>query len=112
MFSESADQTLPKEIILKQRVEIQDIFDQGTFERRKWVTIVALKSDTEKVGFFVHRRCGNAVTRNRIKRWLREIYRTHKSHFTGYKIIFVVKRPLDFDYHDLLQAITDRPVSS
>lgn len=53
-----------------------------------------------KLGLAVSRKVGKAVTRNRIKRYLREFYRTHRPSFTTPCHLVVVARPaaaeLDF----------------
>lgn len=104
------DERLPKHLILKKRNEIREIFESGKFERRKHVYIYTLPSESEMVGFFVNRRCGNAVKRNQIKRWLREVYRKNKNHFQGYKVILYVKKPISYTYHDLVVDILEKPL--
>lgn len=67
-----------------------------------------------KVGFSVGRRVGNAVVRNRMKRLLREFYRTHKPLFpAGSRTAIVVRKaPEDADLAsisaELLPAIERR----
>lgn len=73
--------------------------------------IYKLPSQSEMIGFFVNKRCGNAVKRNKIKRWMREIYRQNKSHFSGYKVILYTKRPLIYTYQELADDILEKPIS-
>ena len=104
----NSDNTLPKSLILRSRLEIKDIFETGTFKRLKFVTLVYMKTELQKAGFFVTKKYGNAVKRNKVKRWLREIYRQNKSVFEGYSIVFLVNRPQRFTYNDLADDILSR----
>lgn len=60
-----------------------------------------------KFGFAVSRKVGNAVVRNRIKRYLREIYRTHRQQFDEHLHLVVVARPSSgaLDYHECRVAL-------
>jgi ribonuclease P protein component len=46
-----------------------------------------------KLGMAVSRKTGNAVVRNRIKRYIREFFRTHRTAFTAPAHLVVVARP-------------------
>ena len=96
-----SDNTLPKSMILRSKDEVKSLFDQGTFKRLKFVTLIFMKTELQKVGFFVTKRHGNAVRRNKVKRWLREIYRMNKNRYTGYTVVFLVNRPSRFSYNEL-----------
>lgn len=106
------DNTLPKDIILRRRLEIKEIFDSGVFDRRRGLTLICKESEQSMVGFFVSKRCGKAHERNHIKRWLREIYRCNKNHFEGFKVIFLVQRPLNLTFGELRSVILDKALRS
>ena len=78
--------TLKKSEILRGKNSFQEVFEKGRRCERKFlrcfyiVTTVPANSSTPSVsvGFAVSRQFKRAVDRNRIKRIMRESYRTHK----------------------------------
>ena len=50
-----------------------------------------LDSDERKVGFAVSRKLGNAVFRNKVKRWMREAYRVRKHEIGSLHMILMAK---------------------
>lgn len=55
--------------------------------------VVRRESQGRKFGFAVSRKVGTAVVRNRVKRYLREFYRTHRAQIDEDTQIVVVARP-------------------
>ena len=95
---------------LTKRAEYLEVYDYG----RKWVgrtfiLYVVQGEETErKLGIAVTRKVGNAITRNRIKRYLREIYRHHRPNLgTGFRMV-VVARPYaaQADFAECREAVT------
>jgi len=57
-------------------------------------------TDGSRLGITVSRKVGNAVKRNRIKRWVREVFRKHPEIFVKpIDIVLIAKRNIDdFSY--------------
>ena len=106
-----SDNTLPRSLILRSKDDIKQIFEKGTFKRLKYVTLIYMKTEQQKAGFFVTKKYGNAVKRNKAKRWLREIYRQNKPKYANYSIVFLVNKPHSFSYNELEKDILSRDIN-
>lgn len=69
---------LAKKEILREREIITSLLNEGIQLRGKWCRLYYRLAERMKVAFIVSKRTGNAVRRNKIKRWLREVYRTNR----------------------------------
>ena len=77
---------------LKKNYEFKNVLDKGKFYKGKYVTLYIQKNKKEKnvIGIAVSKKIGKAVTRNRIKRLIRESYRLEKDKLQkGYNIVFL-----------------------
>lgn len=88
-------QAFPRHERLTRKVEYMTVFENG----RKRVGsaficyVVRREGQGRKFGFAVSRRVGSAVVRNRVKRLLREFYRTHRLQIDDNAHVVVVARP-------------------
>jgi ribonuclease P protein component len=102
----------PKEIRIKKRSELEEIFKKGKKNIGKNLILYRLDSNEkpQKFGVIVNRDVKGAVKRNRIKRILREIIRKNKDKFKENERVLIYYRqdPSDksttsrVSYQDLL----------
>jgi len=89
--------------ILRNRVNFQRMFDEGTWVRTEFFKILHRPNDLphNRIGIMVGRRFGNAVKRNRAKRMLREVTRQGRVDLTQpTDLVFFPRHGMDkVSYH-------------
>ncbi|HDS02346.1 MAG TPA: ribonuclease P protein component [Firmicutes bacterium] len=73
-----ADERFPRAEHLKKKSQFKNVFEHGARIRTEYFTIFFLQAEQRQVGIIVTKKHGNAVCRNRVKRLVRELYRTNK----------------------------------
>jgi len=83
---------------LKRRPEFQAVFDEGRRTHGRFMTILvrANRLARARLGVVATRKLGGAVERNRAKRLIRHLFRTHKSDIgrDGQDIVVIPRREL------------------
>ena len=74
---------MKKSEILREKKEISSLFDNGEWNKGRFVNIVSLPAENRRVLFAIARHLKGAVLRNRGKRYLRECYRSNKEWFSS-----------------------------
>lgn len=88
---------MKKAFRVKENKEFQAIFKKGkSFANRQLVIYYIKKQEQNhfRVGLSVGKKIGNAVTRNRIKRYLRQAFHElEKELLPGYDMIIIARQP-------------------
>ena len=86
--------TLAKQIVIKENSDFQKIYRYGrSFANRNLVLYVCKAFHPRyRVAFAAGKKLGNAVTRNRVKRLLREAYRLHREQIDERYCLLLVGR--------------------
>jgi len=89
-----ADQTFQRFRRIRTSGEYQRIGHEGRrYHTAHFVVIVSPGRDCSRLGLTVSRKVGNAVCRNRFKRWIRELFRDNYKHFgPAVDLSIIVKR--------------------
>lgn len=99
----------PRSEHVLQRSEFLQIYDQGqkTVGRQFILYLVRDEGHERKFGIAVTRRVGNAVVRNRIKRYIREAYRHQRPHLDmGIRMVLVARpKAVKLTFHECQDAI-------
>lgn len=83
-----------KIVTLKKNIEFKKVFNKGKFIDGRCIVVYLLKNNTNqnKLGFVVSKKAGKSVTRNRIRRLIRENFRLQKENLKkGYTIVIMWK---------------------
>ena len=92
-------------VTLKRNHEFQRLYRKGKSAAAPTLALYCRKNrqPETRLGLTVGKKVGGAVTRNRVRRRLREIYRLHQGELrTGYDIVVVARVKAAFaNYHQL-----------
>lgn len=103
--------TVKKEFRVKKNKEFQEAFKKGkSFANRQFVVYSLKKSDQEhfRIGLSVSKKIGNAVTRNQIKRYIRQAFHEMESEINNqFDYIIIARKPVaEMDFHEIKKSLT------
>ncbi|MDQ1000014.1 ribonuclease P protein component [Neobacillus niacini] len=102
---------MKKELRVKKNKEFQEAFQKGkSFANRQFVVYSLKKEDQEdfRIGLSVSKKIGNAVTRNQIKRYIRQaIFELSDQIVPGNDYVIIARKPAaDMDFFEVKKSLT------
>lgn len=95
-------QSFPRRYRLGDNKNYRFVYRRGKSVPSRNIVLVHLKGRDLKIGFSVSGKVGNAVTRNRIRRWMREDVRKIRAQMKCGKYILVARPSLKDVSHEAL----------
>lgn len=95
MSSPQRPNSLPKTLVLRSPATFRDHYDKGHRESAGPLLALALPSTRKetRLGLSTPKKLGSAVLRNRLRRRLREAFRTTKAHHPAHTDLVILIRP-------------------
>ena len=84
-------EAFPRRYRLGSNKNYRFVYRRGKSTPSRYLVLIHLKGRDQKIGFSVSGKVGNAVTRNRVRRWLREDVRKLRAGMKCGKYIFVAR---------------------
>ena len=96
------DLSFPRRFRLGSNRNYRTVYRRGKSRSNRTLVLVYLKSSGLKIGFSVSGKLGNAVTRNRVRRRMREDARLLRDRLAPGKYIFMARQPAVTASHERL----------
>lgn len=97
--------TILKKDILRGKKQFSDLFNNGVFLRGTLINIIYQRSNSFRIAFTVSKKLKINAKRNKLKRHLREIYRTNKDEFPDNQHIVIITKKDKYNFHELKTEI-------
>lgn len=96
---------MEKKYRVRKNMEFKDIYKVGKNYWNRNLILYVKKNDLDvtRVGYTITKKIGNAVSRNKLRRKMKEIYRLNFHNVKeGYDLIFIAKKNIkDISYREL-----------
>lgn len=99
---ERRDERFPRRYRLGSNRNYRYVYRKGKSHPSRCLVLIYLKSRDLKIGFSVSGKVGNAVTRNRIRRWLREDTRRLRTRLKRGKYVLIARQGIAEASHPAL----------
>ncbi|MGX8706081.1 MAG: ribonuclease P protein component [bacterium] len=105
---ERRDERFPRRFRLGSNRNYRYVYRKGKSHPSRSIVLIYLKARDLKLGFSVSAKVGNAVTRNRIRRWLREDLRRMRTRLKRGKYVFIARQGIAGVSHPALTKELNR----
>ena len=107
---------LPKKERLRKNKEFQAVFREG---KKLWINSILLiiykpnSLNYRRLGIVVSKKIKKATQRNKVKRWIRELFRRNKDWFPENCDIIIIPHPnlLNLEYKELVEIAREKLLS-
>ena len=96
------DERFPRRYRLGSNRNYRYVYRRGKSHPSRNLVLIHLKGRDLKIGFSVSGKVGNAVTRNRIRRWLREDVRRMRTRMKCGRYVFIARPSIVGEPHAAL----------
>jgi ribonuclease P protein component len=99
-----------KEQRVKKNIEFQEVFKKGTSMANRQFVLYKLKKEDQhffRIGLSVSKKVGNAVVRNQIKRYIRQVFLELKDEVeNNFDYVIIARKPAaDMDFHEIKKSL-------
>ena len=105
------DERFPRRYRLGRNRNYRYVYRRGKSHPSRNLVLIHLKGRDLKIGFSVSGKVGNAVTRNRIRRWLREDVRRMRAQMKCGKYVFIARQGIARMPHESLTRELSKLIS-
>lgn len=94
------DQSYPPEVRLRKKEEYDHVLARKCSIRGKFLMVYGCENEVghARLGRIVSKRWGNAIARNRFRRWLREAFRRNKTALPAIDFVVMIVQQIGINY--------------